>query len=181
MCGCLQGYYSEVFIHSQLHTQHYSEIQNLATYITMQLQYVAMYMGDPVYFQLQYSLQGRSQEFQKGVSINGRMSIKQGSVGLQLQMLTNCTHVNFEFSNSYPISLYSQLASEQFHTTQYKTIAMLESIINTKCMLNIVRNSNCVSDCSIKVFDCYIREYQCIFQCAKRLLASPSRSHCTQY
>ena len=34
--------------------------------------------------------QGRSQEFQKGVSINGRMSIKQGSVGVQLQMLYTC-------------------------------------------------------------------------------------------
>ena len=47
-------------------------------------------------------IQGRSQEFQKGVSIYGRMSIKQGSEGVQLQMLTNRTHVNFEFNAFLP-------------------------------------------------------------------------------
>ena len=41
-----------------------------------------------------YVHQGRSQEFQKGVSVNGRISIKQRSIRVQLQMLTNCTHVN---------------------------------------------------------------------------------------
>ena len=55
--------------------------------------------------------QGHSQEFQKGVSINGRMSIKQGSVGVQFQMLTSCTHVHFEFNTFLP----NKLASEQFH------------------------------------------------------------------
>ena len=44
--------------------------------------------------QQQNTLQGHSQEFQKGVSINGRMSIKQGSVGVQFQMLTSRTHVH---------------------------------------------------------------------------------------
>ena len=46
--------------------------------------------------------QGRSQEFQKGVFINGRVSIKQVSVGVQLQMLTNHTRVNFEFNTFLP-------------------------------------------------------------------------------
>ena len=80
-----------------------------------------------------YWLQGHSQEFQMGVSINGRMSIKQRSVGVQLQMLTNRTYVNFEFNTFLPNkSIY--LASEQFHTTYYKgIIPMLESIINIEC------------------------------------------------
>ena len=55
-------------------------------------------------------IQGRSQEFQKGVSINGRMSIKQGSVGVQFQMLSSHAHVHFEFNTFLPnkiISLYS--------------------------------------------------------------------------
>ena len=55
--------------------------------------------------------QGCSQEFQKGFSINGRMSIKQGSVGVQFQMLTSRTHVHFEFITFLP----NKLASEPFH------------------------------------------------------------------
>ena len=39
----------------------------------------------------------------KRVLINGRMSIKQGSVGVQFQMLTSCTHTHFEFTHYYPI------------------------------------------------------------------------------
>ena len=50
--------------------------------------------------------QGRSQEFQKGVSINGRKSWDQ-----QFQMLTSHTHVYFEFNTFLP----NKLASEQFH------------------------------------------------------------------
>ena len=46
--------------------------------------------------------QGRSQKFQKGVSINGRIIIKQVSLGVQLQMLTNRTRVNFEFNTFLP-------------------------------------------------------------------------------
>ena len=46
--------------------------------------------------------QGCSQEFQKGVSINGRIIIKQVSLGVQLQMLTNRTRVNFEFNTFLP-------------------------------------------------------------------------------
>ena len=49
-------------------------------------------------------IQGRSQEFQKGVSINGRMSIKQGSVGVQFLMLMNSAHVQFEFNTLLPKS-----------------------------------------------------------------------------
>ena len=41
---------------------------------------------------------GHSQEFQKGISINGRMSTKQGSLGVQFQMLANHAHVHFEFN-----------------------------------------------------------------------------------
>ena len=40
-----------------------------------------------------FIVQGRSQEFQKGVSINGGMSNKQGSVGVQFQMLMNRVHI----------------------------------------------------------------------------------------
>ena len=46
--------------------------------------------------------QGRSREFQKGVSINSRISIKQISVGVQLQMLMNRIHVNFELNTFLP-------------------------------------------------------------------------------
>ena len=54
-------------------------------------------------------IQGRSQEFKKGVSINGRMSIKQESVGVQFLMLTSCKHAyaHFEFTHYYPNKLYS--------------------------------------------------------------------------
>ena len=49
-----------------------------------------------------HTKQGHSQEFQKGVSINGRISIKQVSVGVQLKMMTNHTRVNFEFNTFLP-------------------------------------------------------------------------------
>ena len=54
-------------------------------------------------------IQGHSQEFKKGVSINGRMSIKQESVGVheQFLMMSSCTHAyaHFEFTHYYPNKL----------------------------------------------------------------------------
>ena len=44
-------------------------------------------------------MSGHSQEFQKGISINGRINIKQGSVGVQFQMLMSRAH---EFNTFIP-------------------------------------------------------------------------------
>ena len=49
-------------------------------------------------------MQGRSQESQKGVSINDRMSIKQGSVHGG-EMLMNRTHAHFKINTFLPNKL----------------------------------------------------------------------------
>ena len=79
-----------------------SSSHNYCSYLAVKLNNLLHYVCRP---------QGRSQEFQKGVSINGRMSIKQRSVGVQFQMLISHTHVHFKFNTFLP----NKLASEQFH------------------------------------------------------------------
>ena len=51
--------------------------------------------------------QGCSQEFQKGVSINGSMSVKQGSLGVQFEVLMSRAHEFNTFLPNKVLSLYS--------------------------------------------------------------------------